>query len=128
MCGNGGKWVKDGVFWPKIDFYSDFGVILVQTTNFTLFCTKSLDSSVVIAFMYNFSWLCRIWGDVGSNPGSGTWFFFFVQINFSMVFMYAYISHNAKNQSKVLGHLLLITLNFWTVWGLLCWWVGRDFF
>ena len=32
MCGNGGKWVKDGVFWPKIDFYSDFGVILVQTT------------------------------------------------------------------------------------------------
>ena len=30
--------------------------------------------------------------------------------------MYAYISDNDKQESKVLSNLLKITINFWTVW------------
>ena len=37
--------------------------------------------------------------------------FFFVQINFFNVFMYAYISDNDKQESKVLSNLLKITMN-----------------
>jgi hypothetical protein len=41
--------------------------------------------------------------------------FFFVQIIFFNVFMYAYISDNDNQVSKVLSNLLKITMNFWTV-------------
>ena len=52
---------------------------------------------------------------VGSIPPWGTWFFFFVQIHYFKLFMYASMTYNHKQESKVLGDLLLITLNFWTV-------------
>ena len=39
-------------------------------------------------------------------------FFFFVQINYSKLFMYACILYNDKKQSKVKGNLLKITINF----------------
>ena len=42
--------------------------------------------------------------------------FFFVQIIFFNVFMYAYISDNDKQGSKVLSNLLKITMNFWTLY------------
>ena len=42
--------------------------------------------------------------------------FFFVQINFFNVFMYAYISDNDKQVSKVLSNLLKISITFGTVW------------
>ena len=115
MCGNGGKWVKNAVFCPKIDFYSEIGVILLHNTNFPHYFTKSLDSPVVIAYKSKFFWFCVTWGDVGSNPTSGTWFFFFVQINYFKLFMYACISYNDKKQSKVMVNLLKITINFWTL-------------
>ena len=38
--------------------------------------------------------------------------FFFVQINYFNVFMYAFISDNDKQEPKVLGNLLKITINF----------------
>ena len=52
---------------------------------------------------------------MGSSPNSGTRFFFFVQINYFMLFMYACISYIDKNESKVLGNLMKITINFWTL-------------
>ena len=45
--GNRRKWVKNGVFWPKIDFYSENGVILNYITNFTPISIKSLDGVMV---------------------------------------------------------------------------------
>jgi hypothetical protein len=41
------KLVKNGVFWPKIDFYSENGVILLYNTNFTHSSIKSLDGVMV---------------------------------------------------------------------------------
>ena len=38
-----------------------------------------------------------------------------VQFHYHKVFIYVPIPCNEKKESKVLGHLLLITLNFWTV-------------
>ena len=67
-----------------------------------------------VAFRSYFSWFCEIWDDVGSNPPSGTWFFF-VQANYSKLFMYACISYNDKKQSKVMSNLLKIIINFWTL-------------
>ena len=89
---------------------------MVEITNFTLSCTKSLDGRVVIAFRSNLPCFCEIWAVTGSIPPSGTWFFFFVQINYSNVFMYADILDNDKQDSKCLGNLLKITINFWTLW------------
>ena len=40
----------------------------------------------------------------------------FVQFHYFKLFMYVYITYNEKKESKVLGHLLLITIIFWTVW------------
>ena len=39
----------------------------------------------------------------------------FVQFHYFKLFMYVYITYNEKKESKVLGHLLLITIIFWTV-------------
>ena len=40
----------------------------------------------------------------------------FVQFHYFKLFMYVYITYNEKKESNVLGHLLLITIIFWTVW------------
>ena len=119
------------ILYLKLTLCSEIWVIMIHITNFTLSCTKSLDGRVVIAFRSNLPCFCEIWAVMGSIPPSGTWFFFFVQINFSNVFMYAYISDNDKQDSKCLGNLLKITINFWT----LCWvlrtkaqrWKGNSF-
>ena len=39
----------------------------------------------------------------------------FVQFPYFKLFMYVFITYNKKKESKVLGHLLLITIIFWTV-------------
>ena len=39
-----------------------------------------------------------------------------VQFRYFKLFMYVYITYNEKKESNVLGHLLLITIIFWTVW------------
>ena len=39
----------------------------------------------------------------------------FVQFHYFKLFMYVYTTYNEKKESKVLGHLLLITIIFWTV-------------
>ena len=41
------KLVKNGVFWPKIDLYSENEVIFVYITNFTPTSIKSLDGVMV---------------------------------------------------------------------------------
>ena len=41
--------------------------------------------------------------------------FFFVQVNYYKLFIYACILFNDKKQSKVMSNLSKITLNFWTV-------------
>ena len=38
-----------------------------------------------------------------------------VQFHYFKLFMYVYTTYNEKKESKVLGHLLLITIIFWTV-------------
>ena len=48
----------------------------------------------------------------GFNTPLRNMIFFFVQINYFNVFMYAYISDNDKQESKVLSNLLKITMNF----------------
>ena len=40
----------------------------------------------------------------------------FVQFHYFKLFMYVYITYNEKKESNILGHLLLITIIFWTVW------------
>ena len=77
---------------------------------------KSLRGQVVIAFRSNSYCFWEIWADPGSIPRVGTWFFFFVQINYFKFFMYVCLSYNDKKQSKLSSNLLKITLNFWTVW------------
>ena len=49
---------------------------------------------------------------VGSIPLEEYDFFFFVQIHHSKLFMFASMTYKDKQESKVLGDLLLITLNF----------------
>ena len=76
---------------------------------------KGLRGQVVIAFRSNSYCFWEIWAVPGSIPLAGTWFFFFVQINYFKFFMYAFISYNDKKESKLLSSLLKITLNFWTL-------------
>ena len=104
------------ILYLKLTLCSEIWVIMIHITNFTISCTKSLDGRVVIAFRSNLPWFCEIWAVMGSIPPSGTWFFFFVQIHYYTLFIYACISYNDKKQSKLLSNLLKITINFWTVW------------
>ena len=55
----GRKWVKNGLFWPKIDFYSECGAIINHSNNFIPSCTEILGSPVVIAFRSKISWFCE---------------------------------------------------------------------
>ena len=64
------KLVKNGVFWPKIDFYSENGVILIYITNFTHSSIKSLDGVMV-------STLNSHPADWGSIPLISWYFFLF---------------------------------------------------
>ena len=117
QLGIGVWWGKPGEMgqnWILEPLFSEMWVIMLHITNFTLPCTRSLDGRVVIAFRSNSPWFCEIWAVMGSIPCSGTWFFFRSNKLFN-VFMYAYISDNDKQESKVLGSLLKITINFWTV-------------
>ena len=74
-----------------------------------------LRGQVVIAFRSNLLCFWEIWSVVSSIPRSGRCIFFFVQINYYKLFLYALILYNDKKQSKVLSNLSKITLNFWTV-------------
>jgi hypothetical protein len=65
------KLVKNGVFWPKIDFYSENGVIFIYITNFTHFNIKSLDGVMV-------STLNSHPADQGSIPLISSYFFLFL--------------------------------------------------
>ena len=79
----GRKWAKNGLFWPKIDFYSECGVLIDDSNNFILSSTKTLSSLVV----------CVIWGDLDSSPSSGTWFLSPFKLNtYFKLFIYACIS------------------------------------
>ena len=71
---------------------------------------------MVIAFRSNSYCFWEIWAVPGSIPRVGTWFFFFVQINYFKFFMYVCISYNDKKELKLSSNLLKITLKFWTVW------------
>ena len=75
----------------------------------------SLRGQVVIAFRSNSYCFWEIWAVPGSIPRVGTWFFFFVQINYFKFFMYVCLSYNDKKQSNLSSNSLKITLNFWTV-------------
>ena len=75
----------------------------------------SLRGQVVIAFRSNSYCFWEIWAVRGSIPLSGTWFFFFVQINYFKVFLHACISYNDIKKSKALCNLSRITINFWTL-------------
>ena len=59
LDGNGRKWVKNGLFWPKIDFYSECGVIINHFNNFIPSCIEILGSPVVIAFRSKIPWFCE---------------------------------------------------------------------
>ena len=87
-----------------------------QYSSLEHFSARWLCGQVVIAFRSNLPCFWEIWRVAGSIPLSGRWFFFFVQINFYKLFIYACILYNDKKQSKVSGNLSKITLNFWTVW------------
>ena len=76
----------------------------------------SLRGQVVIAFRSNSYCFWEIWAVRGSIPLSGTWFFFFVQINFWVLFMNIQDICTPNQVSKVLGNLSKITLRFWTLW------------
>ena len=79
------------------------------------FLNKSLRGQMVIAFRSNSYCFWEIWAVPGSIPRVGTWFFFFVQIDYFKFFMYVCLSYNDKKQSKLSSNLLKIHLNFWTV-------------
>ena len=70
---------------------------------------------MVIAFRSNLPCFWEIWRVAGSIPRSGSWFFFFVQINFCKLFLYACILYNDKKLSKVWGILCLLQIHSWTV-------------
>ena len=76
----------------------------------------SLRGRVVIAFRANSYCFWEIWAVPGSIPRWGTWFFFFVQIIFYLLFMNIHNIYTPNQVSKVLGNLSRITLPFWTVW------------
>ena len=76
---------------------------------------KGLRGQVVIAFRSNSYCFWEIWAVMGSIPLSGTWFFFFVQINYFKFFLYACISYNDIKESELLSNLSKITINFWTL-------------
>ena len=75
----------------------------------------SLRGRVVIAFRSNSYCFWEIWAVPGSIPRWGTWFFFFVQIIFYLLFMNIHNIYTPNQVSKVLGNLSRITLPFWTV-------------
>ena len=85
QLGIGVLWGKPGEMvqnWILEPLCIEIWVIIICITNFTLPCTRSLDGRVVIAFRSNLPWFCEIWAVMGSIPPSGTWFFFFVQIDY----------------------------------------------
>ena len=79
QLGIGVWWGKPGEMgqnWILEPLFSEIWVIMLDITNFSLTCTRSLDGRVVIAFRSNLPWFCEIWAVMGSIPPSGTWFFF----------------------------------------------------
>ena len=114
--------ICDFVFWclgNKLDFRALLSEIYIKIEVFSSLEHNYTGAPIaqLAACLTFFIWF---WPDltregVGSIPLEENDFFFFVQIRYSNFFMYASMTYNNKQESKVVGYLLLITLNFWTV-------------
>lgn len=87
-----------------------------QYLNLEHFSTRWLCGRVDIAFRSDMPRFWQIWRVAGSTPLSGGWFFSFVQIIFHKLFLYVWILYNDKKQSKGLGYLSRLSLNFRIEW------------
>ena len=121
QLGIGQSWLKLEEIGQKMDFRALFSEIYMKIEYFSSLELKSACAPIAqlaerltffIWFRPDQTWPEWAWARIQVEEHD---FFFFAQIHYFMLFMHESMTYIDKQESKVLGGLLLITLNFWTV-------------
>ena len=92
-----GKPWEMGQNWILEPLFSEIWVIMLDITNFTHKCIKSLNGRVVIAFRSNQLWFCEIWAVQSVQYPAQEHDFFFIHLFLCMLIYQIMINRGQKS-------------------------------